>query len=180
MVGAFCLLSLIPIRLGAFELRPMIYQLANQVMPREEYDETLQEHDDQRLAAISKRQKLDFLYTNMARFRRDMRVMTAAWGCTLVLSFIIKVIVVMTSADISKAETYGYVIFGAATGVMTVFTFIYTSMVNTHVLRQAAFWKTSEPNDQKEGMDARTEGAYNFNWGVQSLSNTFGQVLGGS
>ncbi|KAI8081749.1 uncharacterized protein BX664DRAFT_268419 [Halteromyces radiatus] len=157
LIGVFCLFSLIPLRIGHFELRPLIFQVANQVMPREEEDEQLQHYDQQRLSIkkTSKRQKLDYLYSNMSRFRNDMRVMTAWWGITLVATFIIKVIVVMTSTDISHAETVGYVVFGLATGLMIVFTWVYTKLVKKHVT------------------ESTKEGLSNATWGVQKMGNTF-------
>jgi Na+/melibiose symporter-like transporter len=90
-----------------------------------------------------------------------MRVMTACWGATLVVTFIIKVIVVMTNTDTSHAETVGYIVFGLATGLMIVFTWLYTKVVKRHVT------------------DTTKEGLHNATWGVQSFGNTFSQVVGG-
>lgn len=136
-------------------------------MPRQEEDDTLNEYDHRRQqqqrqqGPVTKRQKLDYLYTHMARFRQDMRVMTACWGLTLVVTFVIKVIVVLTNVDTGYAETVGYIVFGLATGLMVVFTWIYTKLVKKHVT------------------DSTKEGLYNSIWGVQAMGNTFGQVVGG-
>ncbi|CAO3589019.1 unnamed protein product [Absidia cylindrospora] len=164
LVGVFCLASLIPLRIGHFESRPLIFQVANQVMPRQEEDENLNEYDHRRRRRqqpSTKRQKLDYLYTHMSRFRQDMRVMTACWGITLVVTFIVKVIVVLTNVDTGYAETVGYVVFGLATGLMILFTWFYTKVVKRHVT------------------DSTKEGLHNATWGVQTMGNTFGQVVGG-
>ncbi|KAI8391458.1 uncharacterized protein BYT42DRAFT_194941 [Radiomyces spectabilis] len=170
LVGVFCLLSLLPIQFGSFELRPMIYQLANQIMPREEDEsEELQKCDEQRLAhPMNRQQKLDWAYTHMARFRRDMRVMTAAWGATLVLAFIIKVIVVLTNTDTGNAEIYGYIIFGLATLLLSLFSWFYSTRVKKHIRQDVA----SEQDHAGEGFE-------NAQWGLRHMSGTFAQVLGG-
>ncbi|CAO3608933.1 unnamed protein product [Cunninghamella blakesleeana] len=167
LVGVFCLLSLIPIRIKSFEMKPLIFQFVNQVIPREEEDETLTEYDQKRLNnnndqhKKSKRQKLDYVYSHLSRFRQDMRVMTAFWGITLIIAFIIKVVVVLTSTDTSHAETIGYIVFTLAIVLMSIFTWLYTNVVKRHV------------------SDSTKEGLHNASWGVQSLNNSFDQVIGG-
>jgi fatty acid desaturase len=172
----------IPIKIGSFELKPFVFQIANQIMPRNEPDEQLQQQDDNRLANASPpstgQKRLDYLYTNMAKFRHDMRFMTVSWGLLLIATFIVKVILVETQANISNAQTYGYYMFGIATAVIFVFTWIYTNIVEGHVLSQIAFWK--EQQEEQQQMDRETETAANLNWGVNSMSNVFSQVVGGA
>ncbi|KAG0166977.1 hypothetical protein DFQ28_004331 [Apophysomyces sp. BC1034] len=178
LVSIFCLLSLLPIRFGSFKLRPLVFQLVNQVMPRQEYDEELQRRDEQRLTRrATKQQKLDWLYDNMGRFRTDMRIMTAAWGVMLLAGFLIKVILVVTNIDLSKAQTYGYIVFGLITFVMSCFSWFYTTVVRAHVIKQIRIWKDKQPHEERV-MDARSEAIYNANWSVQVASNAFGQVMG--
>lgn len=180
-MGVSCVISVIPIKIGSFELKPFVFQMANQIMPRNEPDDALLQQDDARLSKKDRsppsgQKRLDYLYTNMAKFRHDMRFMTVSWGILLIATFIVKVILVETQADISKAQTYGYWMFAIATAVIFIFTWIYTNTVRGHVLSQIAFWK--EEQQQKE-MDQGTETAANINWGVNSMSNTFSQVVGG-
>ncbi|KAI8880700.1 hypothetical protein K501DRAFT_254502 [Backusella circina FSU 941] len=177
LVGVCCVLSLIPIKIGSFEMRPFVFQMANQIMPRNEEDEAQQKQDDLRISNTSSgRKRLDYLYTNMSRFRRDMRVMTFCWGSLLIITFIIKVIIVETSTDISKAQTQGYILFGVMTILIGLFTWFYTNVVKGHVFEQVKFWKTKQ--QQEQGMNTTTETANNLNWGVNAMSNTFGQVMG--
>jgi fatty acid desaturase len=143
-------------------------------MPRPE-EELLQKQDDQRLTSSSGQRRLDYLYRNMAKFRHDMRFMTVTWGLLLITAFIVKVIVVMTSTDIGKAQLYGYVLFGLAAFFMTVFTWFYTYIIKGHVVDQVAFWRSEE--EQKK-MDGNTEAVQNANWGVNTMSNAFSQVAG--
>ncbi|KAL0085129.1 hypothetical protein J3Q64DRAFT_1745744 [Phycomyces blakesleeanus] len=177
MVGLFCLLSLVPIRFGSFEVRPLVYQIASQIMPRQEADEVLQAHDDQRLGNTkpkTKAQKMDWLYTHAARFRTDMRIMTGAWGMMLVIGFVVKVIVVETGSDIGHAQLAGYLIFGLITICMSCFTWIYSSFVNSHICQQVAFWR----EHPEAPPPPKAEAALNLNWGVNAASNAFGQAMG--
>lgn len=155
----------------------MTFQLANQVMPRPE-EEILQKQDDKRLTAErapSGQKKLEYMYKNMAKFRHDMRYMTATWGLLLIIAFIVKVIVVMTSTDIGKAQIYGYILFGLAAFFMMVFTWFYTYIIKGHVADEIAFWKEEEEHKK---MDGNTEAVQNVNWGVNTMSNAFSQIAG--
>ncbi|KAG2192576.1 hypothetical protein INT47_006208 [Mucor saturninus] len=176
LVGVMCIISVIPIKIGSFELKPLVFQMANQIMPRSE-NEDLQKQDDLRLTSKSPpsgQKRLDYLYHNMAKFRHDMRFMTVSWGVVLITSFVVKVIIVTTSTDIGKAQIIGYVILGLASVTIIVFTWIYTNIVKGHVLTQVAFWKEEE--DKK--MDKGVETAENISWGVNSMNNVFAQVAG--
>lgn len=170
-----CVISVIPIRIGSFELKPLVFQIANQIMPRSE-NEDLQKQDDLRLTTSppSGQKRLDYLYQNMAKFRHDMRFMTVSWGVVSIASAVAKIIIVTTSADISKVQTYGYIILGLASTAIIVFTWIYTNIVKGHVLSQVAFWKEEEDKEMDKGVEA----AENISWGVNSMNNLFSQVVG--
>ncbi|KAI8646457.1 hypothetical protein BD408DRAFT_410250 [Parasitella parasitica] len=178
LVGVSCVISVIPIKIGSFELKPLVFQMANQVMPRPE-DEDLQKNDDHRLTKSSKHasgeRRLDYLYNNMARFRHDMRVMTVTWGLLLIVAFIVKLVVVLTSTDIGHAQTVGYILFGLATFSMMIFTWFYTKIVKGHVLTQVAFWREEK---EHKPMNNSTEAVQNANWTVNTMSNAFSQVAG--
>ena len=175
ILGTACIISVIPIKIGSFELKPLVYQVANQIMPRAEVDENLKKQDIRRLTNQSGQKKLDYLYTHMAKFRQDMRYMTFTWGFLLILSSIVKIIIVFTSSSLTKAQIYGYILFGLTTFFMMIFTWFYTKIIKGHVLSQVAFWK--EKKEQEE-MDKKVETAYNAEWGVNTMSNAYGQVIG--
>lgn len=170
IVGLICLISLIPIRIGSYKVRPVIYELANQIMPRTETDEDLEKQDEHRLGrdrAMTKGEKLDWTYRNMARFRMDLRVMTAAWGIMLIIGFFVKLAIALTNTDTGAAELAGYLIFGIGSFFMACFTWIYTKLVaRRHVAEDA------------EAMNPRAEAMQNANWGVQTVNNAWGQVMG--
>lgn len=146
-------------------------------MPRTEEDQELKDQDIHRLTTKNKsgQKKLDYLYTNMAKFRQDMRYMTATWGVLLIASCVVKIIIVLTSASLTKAQIYGYIVFSLTTFFMMIFTWFYTKIVKGHVTSQVAFWKQQK---QEEEMSKNVESAYNANWGVNTASNAYGQVIG--
>ena len=156
----------------------MVYQLSNQVMPRSDASEDLATQDQERLTGkrhpADKRQKLDWAYTHLARFRQDMRIMTAAWGAMLIIGFVIKLVIVLTGIDLGNAALAGYLIFGLGAFAMMIFTWFYTKICKGHMKEDLAFWK--EKNEQRP-MDGSTEATHNANWAFQSASNAWGQVM---
>lgn len=176
MLGILCVISVFPIKIGSFELKPLVFQMASQIMPRND-SEDLQKQDDLRLTTQppSPQRRLDYLYHNMSKFRHDMRFMTVSWGIILITSFIVKVIVVTTSTDVGSYQFWGFIILGMASVSIIVFTWIYTKIIKGHVFTQIAFWR--EEKEVKK-MDKDVETAENINWGVNNLNTTFSTVLG--
>lgn len=181
LVGVICVLSIIPIKIGSWEMRPLVFQVTNQIMPRTDSDEELAANDDARLHKkqhhphMAKKQKLDWAYRHLARFRRDMRVMTFSWGLMLIVGFFIKLIIVLTGIDTGSAELAGFLIFGLGSFFMLCFTWFYTKVVRGHIASDLAFWK--EQNEPRP-LDGRSEALQNANWGMQTMGNAFGQVIG--
>ncbi|OBZ89226.1 hypothetical protein A0J61_02713 [Choanephora cucurbitarum] len=168
LIGVFCLLSLIPIKIGSFELRPLVFQITNQVMPRTETSEELHESDEQRLqkkGTNDKSKMLNWVYTHMAIFRNDLRILTACWGIVLIIGFIVKAVIASTNTDISKAQNFGYIFFTLATVGMVIVSWLFTKIMKRHVQRQA------------EEMKNNREGYHNMQWGIQAMSNGFDQVV---
>jgi hypothetical protein len=190
LIGVFCLLSLVPIKIGNFELRPLIFQITNQLMPRPQASEQLTAEDEQRLrqkrtnitttsstnngtsanktATTSKtRDKskvLDWVYTHMSKFRNDLRILTALWGIMLIVGFIVKAVIATRNEDISKAQNFGYYFFTLATLGMIILSWLYTKIMKKHV------------KDQADNMQ-KSEGYNNVQWGIQAMSNGFNQVV---
>ncbi|ORE22874.1 hypothetical protein BCV71DRAFT_166640, partial [Rhizopus microsporus] len=137
LVGVFCLISLLPIKIGKFELRPLVFEVTSQLMPRTERNEELLAKDKQRLHnprdAKNKGGLLDWVYGHMAKIRNDLRILTACWGIELVVGFIVKAIVASTSTDISKAQHFGYIFFTLATLGMMAVSFMFTKLMKRHV-----------------------------------------------
>ncbi|KAI7900046.1 uncharacterized protein BX663DRAFT_440083 [Cokeromyces recurvatus] len=176
LVGIFCLLSLFPIKMGSFQLRPLIFQVANQIMPRTAESEELETIDQERTqqqstssSTTDKQSRLNWIYNHMSKFRTDLRILTACWGITLIIGFIIKVIITYTNADITAAQNFGYIFFSLATVALTVFSWLFTKIMKRHVKEQAG-----EMQQQKH---YENEGYDNIQWGIQAMSNEFNQIV---
>ncbi|CAO0801661.1 unnamed protein product [Mucor circinelloides] len=179
LIGVFCILSLFPIKIGTFELRPLVFQITNQLMPRPPVDEKLAEQDEQRLQQQQQHQQkqqindksktLNWVYTHMAKVRNDLRILTACWGTMLIVGFIIKAIIASTNTDISKAQNFGYIFFTVATVGMVVVSWLFTKIMKRHV-------KDEADNMQRRNA-GHSEGYENAQWGIQAMSTGFNQIV---
>lgn len=148
-------------------------------MPRVGSDENIAVEDEQRLqhqqsqqqqerTSSSKRDKskvLDWVYTNMAKFRSDLRILTACWGIVLIIGFIVKAIIASTNADISIAQNFGYYFFTLATLGLIVFSWLFSKIMKKHVQQEA------------DDMKSNREGYDNLQWGIQAMNIGFNQVV---
>lgn len=179
LIGVLCLLSLLPIKFGNFELRPLIFQITNQLMPRVGSDEDITVEDEQRLQQQQSQQQqertsssktdkskvLNWVYTNMAKFRSDLRILTACWGIVLIIGFIVKAIIASTNTDISKAQNFGYYFFTLSTLGLIVFSWLFSKLMKKHVKQEADDIKNNR------------EGYNNLQWGIQAMNTGFNQVV---
>jgi predicted membrane channel-forming protein YqfA (hemolysin III family) len=99
----------------------------------------------------------------MAKFRTDLRILTACWGIVLIVGFIIKAVIASTNTDITKAQNFGYIFFTLATVIMFIVSWLYTKIMKKHVKEQAD--------------EMRNEGYENAQWGISAMSNGFNQVV---
>lgn len=141
-------------------------------MPRTSKGEELEAQDQERLhhatETLNKNDKsktLNWVYTNMAKIRSDLRILTACWGIMLIVGFIVKTIIATTNSDISKAQHFGYIFFTVATVGMIAVSWLFTKIMKKHVKE-----KTDEMMSSSEGND-------NMQWGIQAMSNGFNQVV---
>lgn len=137
-------------------------------------NEGLEEQDEQRLQQqqqqqLDKSKTLNWVYTHMAKFRNDLRILTACWGIILIVGFIIKAIIASTNTDISKAQNFGYIFFTLATVGMVVVSWLFTKIIKKHV-------KDEADNMQKRN-NIHSEGYENAQWGIQAMSTGFNQII---
>lgn len=145
-------------------------------MPRINNEEEITVEDEQRLHQQQRQQRatsntadkskvLNWVYTNMAKFRSDLRILTACWGIVLIIGFIVKAIIASTNTDISKAQNFGYYFFTLATLGLILFSWLYSKMMKKHVQQEA------------DDMKNNREGYNNLQWGIQAISTGYNQVV---
>lgn len=131
----------------------------------EAQDEERLQHSPQNLHKSDKSKALDWVYTNMAKIRTDLRILTACWGVMLIIGFIVKTIIATTNTDITKAQNFGYIYFTVATVSMVVVSWLFTKIMKKHV------------KEKTEEMMSNSEYYANLQWGIQAMSNGFNQVI---
>lgn len=188
MLGLFCLLSLLPWKFGRHTLQPLVFQIVRQIMPRGENDDedkpnenqnfrqTAPEHvgDESDTQPKSKNAKLQWLYVNLPKFRRDMRVLTAVWGVTLMLNFVVKICLITSPATTDQVRTWGYAELGIVTLITAIFMFFYTRIVASRTVQEFM--------EKRVGISGQAVGrTSNFAQGVnrdaQGFSNMYGQIM---
>lgn len=127
-------------------------------------NEDLVSKDKERIDKTNKAGLLDWVYTHMAKIRNDVRILTAGWGIILIIGFIVKAIIASTTTDISKAQNFGYIFFTLATVVMIVISCLFMKLMKKHVGEQSS--------------EMMREGYSNTQWGINTLSNGFNQIIG--
>ncbi|KAG2183813.1 hypothetical protein INT44_008824 [Umbelopsis vinacea] len=184
LVGMFCLVSLLPFQYGRHHLRPLTFQIAQQVMPRDGYGEeeptqnerqTFPEYDNQTPHHKSKKAKLMYLYHNVPSFRRDMRVLTAVWGVTLMLNFVVKICLITSPATTDQVRNWGYAELGVVTLATAIFSYVYTRLVSMKGIQEFLSRRTGISSEAigRSGNFAETT-----NRNAQGFSNVYGQVMG--
>ncbi|KAG2175516.1 hypothetical protein INT43_001163 [Umbelopsis isabellina] len=188
MLGLFCLASLLPWKFGRHNLQPLVFQIVRQIMPRGENDDedkpneshnvrqTVPQHveDESDTKPKSKNAKLQWLYINLPKFRRDMRVLTAVWGVTLMLNFVVKICLITSPATTDQVRNWGYAELGIVTVITAIFTFFYTGIVASRTVQDFM--------EKRVGISGEAVGRTgNFAQGVDrdahGFSNMYGQIM---
>lgn len=175
-------MSLLPCSFGQHTLRPLVFQIAQQVMPRDGYDQE-QTPQNERLTVPaqvgsprpqSKKAKLMYLYRNMPSFRRDMRVLTAVWGVTLMLNFVVKICLITSPISTDQVRNWGYAELGIVTLATAIFSFVYTRLVSVKAVQEFLSRKTGV-SAEAIGRSGNYSEAVNRN--AQGFSNVYGRVM---
>lgn len=128
--GAIFLLSLLPIRLGKYNLRPLTYGISAEMMsaaPKVQYvkdGEAIEQTPTQ------------FSWEHVKLFRNGMRMLTAMWGVVLLLEFVARLIMYFSTLTIDQLVLYSNVVLGVLLGTMGVFTIIYSHRLRTKTRKE--------------------------------------------
>jgi hypothetical protein len=123
--GAIFLLSLLPIHIGKYNLRPLTYGISAEMMsaaPKVQYVKD---------GELIEQSPTQFSWEHVKSFRNGMRMLTAMWGVVLMLEFIARLIMYFSSLTIDQLVLYSNVVLGVLLGTMGVFTIIYSHRLRT-------------------------------------------------
>jgi hypothetical protein len=160
-----------------------MFQIAQQVMPRDGYEEEEPLHNDRQTVPAQdgdqrpkgKKAKLMYLYRNLPSFRRDMRVLTAVWGVTLMLNFVVKICLITSPATTDQVRNWGYAELGIVTLATAIFSFVYTRLVSAKAV-QDFISKRTGISSESIGRSGNFVGAVDRE--AQGVSNVYGRVMG--
>jgi hypothetical protein len=80
--------------------------------------------------------RTEFCWEWSKTFRFGMRLMTALWGCILLLEFMAKVIMYFSPLTVDQIVLYGNIILGCTLGTMGLFTVGYSRYLRKRTIKE--------------------------------------------
>lgn len=117
-MGLFFFISLIPIKIGKWQMKPLSYSVSFQMAAAAPSVRFMQKGEMVEL----KRPEFNWKYSKT--FRKIMRVNTVLWGIALLSEFAAKLIMYFSPLTIDQMVTYGYAVLGGTMLLMTIITVI--------------------------------------------------------
>lgn len=130
--GIIFLITMIPLKVGKFQMRPLIYGVTQQMMsitPPVKY---------MYKGEVIDQSRAEFCWQWSTVFRRGIYTMTAAWGIILVLEFVAKLIMYFSSLTVDQMVLYGNIVLGVTLGSMGLFNTIYSRSIRLNTMKETA------------------------------------------
>ncbi|KAJ2963299.1 hypothetical protein NQZ79_g1701 [Umbelopsis isabellina] len=115
-IGTFFFLSLIPIKIGKWQLKPLSYSVSYQMAA------TAPTVKFMRKGEMVEMKRPEFIWAYSPIYRKNMRIATALWGIALLSEFTGKLIMYFSSLTIDQMVLYGNIILGVVMVTMTIIT----------------------------------------------------------
>ncbi|KAF9281484.1 hypothetical protein BGZ68_006619 [Mortierella alpina] len=128
--GLIFLASLIPVKIGTFQVKPLTYGVSAQMMTA---SPSIQYYVEGNLVQQS---LSEFCWQWSHRYRRGMRIMTAVWGIALLLEFTIRLVFYYSSMTLDHLVMWGNIVLVCTLGSAGVFT-----IASSHFVRK---WTTED------------------------------------
>ncbi|GAB5592615.1 hypothetical protein Unana1_07515 [Umbelopsis nana] len=128
--GILFLITLIPLKVGKIRLMPMTYGVTAQMMAAAPTIRYMKDGE------MIEQTRTEFCWEWCKTFRFGMRLMTALWGCILLLEFMAKLIMYFSSLTVDQMVLYGNVVLGVTLGFMGVFTIGYSRYVRINTMKE--------------------------------------------
>ncbi|RUS13970.1 hypothetical protein BC937DRAFT_94525 [Endogone sp. FLAS-F59071] len=134
LIGLVFLVSLIPITIGKFVNRPIVFKISGDAFPMPPVI----------FADGTEMSRTEWLWQNFASYRRDIRISTAAWGVGLLLEFVSKVIMIQSSLTLDQLVYLSNVVLGCVGAVLVIFTMLYTRKTRATLMAEVEKWKQEQ------------------------------------
>ncbi|KAF9307979.1 hypothetical protein BG003_011796 [Podila horticola] len=128
--GLIFLASLIPIKIGKFQVKPLTYGVSAQMMTASPSIQYFVEGN------LVERSLSEFCWQWSRRYRRGMRAMTAVWGIALLLEFTLRLIFYFSSMTLDQLVMWGNIVLVCTLGTAGLFT-----IASSHFVRK---WTTED------------------------------------
>ncbi|KAK3807537.1 MAG: hypothetical protein JOS17DRAFT_766546 [Linnemannia elongata] len=128
--GLIFLASLIPIKIGKFQVKPLTYGVSAQMMTAAPSIQYFVEGN------LVEQSLSEFCWQWSRRYRRGMRTMTAVWGIALLLEFTLRLIFYFSSMTLDHLVMWGNIVLVCTLGTAGLFT-----IASSHFVRK---WTTED------------------------------------
>ncbi|GAB5592617.1 hypothetical protein Unana1_07517 [Umbelopsis nana] len=128
--GLIFLITLIPLKIGKIQLKPLIYGVTEQMMsilPPVEYVYK---------GEVIKQTRMEFCWQWSREFKKGTYILTAAWGVILFLEFVAKLIMYFSSITVDQMVLYGNIVLGVTLGTMGVVNIIYSRIIRLRTIKE--------------------------------------------
>jgi hypothetical protein len=128
--GLIFLASLIPIKIGKLQVKPLTYGVSAQMMAAAPSIQYFVEGN------LVEQSRSEFCWQWSRHYRRGMRAMTAVWGIALLLEFTLRLIFYFSSMTLDQLVMWGNIVLACTLGTAGVFT-----IASSHFVRK---WTTED------------------------------------
>lgn len=142
--GALFLITLIPLKVGKIELRPLTYGITAQMTAAAPAVRYL------RYGEWIEVSRSEFSWQYSKKFRFGMRLGTFLWGICLLLEFTAKLIMYFSPITIDQFVLYSNVVLGVVLGGMGIFTMFHAAWLKKQVEKEMIDIKAQLARDAAE------------------------------
>ncbi|GAB5590867.1 hypothetical protein Unana1_05767 [Umbelopsis nana] len=128
--GVVFLITSIPLKVGKIRLMPLTYGIIAQMMAAAPTIRYMKDGE------MTEQTRAEFCWEWCKTFRFGQRLMTALWGCVLLLEFMSKVIMYFSSLTVDQMVLYGNVVAGVIIGTMGLFTIGYGRYMRINTMKE--------------------------------------------
>ncbi|KAF9900450.1 hypothetical protein EC991_007328 [Linnemannia zychae] len=153
--GLIFLASLIPIKIGKFQVKPLTYGVSAQMMAASPSIQYFVEGN------LVEQTQSEFCWQWSHRYRRGMRTMTAVWGIALLLEFTLRLIFYFSSMSLDHLVMLGNIVLICTLGTAGLFTIALShyvrkwttedvTLAKAQLERDHEYWEAAQPGQRQQ------------------------------
>ncbi|KAF9940261.1 hypothetical protein BGZ67_008028 [Mortierella alpina] len=142
--GLIFLASLVPIKIGKFQVRPLTYGVSAQMLTASPSMQYFVEGN------LVEQSLPEFCWQWSRRYRRGMHAMTAVWGIALLLEFTLRLIFYLSSMTLDQLVMWGNIVLVCTLGAAGLFTIASSHFVRKWTREDVVFAKAQLEKDHED------------------------------